>query len=142
MFTVVSDVYLQEVARGQVLQESRRQLRFPGQAQLQAKAEEPVFFREKVEETQEKVLEAMVSEGVYQPVQLALKHTPKNFYAGGITHCLKQWQRLTSDKWILKLVQGYEIEFHSVPFQAYMPGPLRLKKSDTLQLESALHEFR
>ena len=70
-----------------------------------------------------------------------LQNTECNFYAGKISNCYDAWTQLTSDQWILNIVQGFEIEFTERPFQPYRPFPLRLSKTDCKALDTALRGF-
>jgi hypothetical protein len=76
------------------------------------------------------------------PIDISkFKHTATNFEAGSISRRLKQWKDLTSDKWILKLVKGYEIDFIVEPWQDFRPKPLRLNRHDQELLDTTLKEF-
>ena len=44
-----------------------------------------------------------------------LVNTPDNFVGGKIQHFYENWSRLTSDKWILNVICGYNIEFENTP---------------------------
>ena len=44
-----------------------------------------------------------------------MKNTPDNFYGGKISDNFVNWRRLTSDKWILQLVRGVQVEFQENP---------------------------
>ena len=46
-----------------------------------------------------------------------LVNTPDNFVGGKIQHFYENWSRLTSDKWILNVICGYNIEFENTPIQ-------------------------
>ena len=72
---------------------------------------------------------------------IVLYNSELNFYGGKIANCYDAWKQLTSDKWILQVVQGFEIEFDSRPFQHFQPHPLRLGRSDKRALETALQGF-
>ncbi len=69
-----------------------------------------------------------------------LKHTIDNFKAGAIANCLEKWEKITCDPWILKLIEGYEIEFLDEPYQTFRPQPLRMERNTALKLEKALEE--
>ena len=45
--------------------------------------------------------------------EVSLKHTPKNFHAEQIAEHIQEWQKLTSDKFILQMVRGDTIEFEN-----------------------------
>ena len=44
-------------------------------------------------------------------LEVSLKHTPKKFHGGQIAK--KEWQKLTSSKFILQMVRGDTIEFEN-----------------------------
>ena len=46
-------------------------------------------------------------------LKVNLKHTPKNFHGGQIAEHIQEWQKLTSDKFILQMVRGDTIEFEN-----------------------------
>ena len=54
-------------------------------------------------------------------------NTPDNFYGGKITEFSFHWEELTTDEWILDIVNGYKIEFDQLPFQQSMPHPSSYK---------------
>ena len=45
--------------------------------------------------------------------EVSLKHNPKYFHEGQIAEHNQEWQKLTSDKFILQLVRGDTIEFEN-----------------------------
>ncbi len=63
------------------------------------------------------------------------------FSAGGTARCYEQWAKLTSDKWILDTIQGYEIEFFRTPFQLFKPRPLVLSPRERSGLDAVLTEY-
>ena len=46
------------------------------------------------------------------------------FTAGNISHYFSSWEKLTSDSVILNIVQGYELEFDTLPLQTTIPKPI------------------
>ena len=44
---------------------------------------------------------------------VSLKHTPETFHGGQIAEHIQEWQKLTSDKFILQMVRGDTIEFEN-----------------------------
>ena len=40
-----------------------------------------------------------------------------NFLAGGLANKINEWEKITSDLWILSTVFGYKIEFEDIPIQ-------------------------
>ena len=63
-----------------------------------------------------------------------LKHKKENFRAGAVSRCLEKWEQITTDPWILKLVEGYQWKFRyedgeiQMPYQDFRPQALRLDK--------------
>ena len=64
-----------------------------------------------------------------------LRHKPENVYAGHITNRRSAWSDVTSDKWILDVVKGY----NSKPEQNYIPHPNKLPHNQ-LALDEALEK--
>ncbi len=74
-----------------------------------------------------------------KPVDVStFKHTVHNFQAGAISRCYDRWKSLTSDRWILKLVNGYEAQFESEPWQDRRPRPLKLDHKSQISLDKTL----
>ena len=48
---------------------------------------------------------------------------------------------MTSDKWILKTIRGYEIDFTHIPQQQNIPWPLRLAQSEQEVLDNKISQF-
>ena len=62
------------------------------------------FFRSREGESPKKVLQHQSSksqETLTPAPEVSLKHTPKNFHGGQIAERIQEWQKLTSDKFIL-----------------------------------------
>ena len=49
------------------------------------------------------------------------QNTPQNFYAGKISSNIERWKEITSDRKILKIVLGYQLEFVQPPLQVKLP---------------------
>ena len=60
-----------------------------------------------------------------------LVNTPDNFVGGKIQHFYENWSRLTSDKWILNVICGYNIEFENTPIQNKKPKELVFNSHET-----------
>ena len=45
--------------------------------------------------------------------EVSLTHTPQNFYRGQILEHIQEWQKVISDKQILQMVRGDNIEFEN-----------------------------
>ncbi len=70
-----------------------------------------------------------------------LKHRIDNFQAGAVSRCLDKWEKITTDQWILRLIEGYEIDFVAEPYQNFRPRPLRLDAGTESKLQQALVEY-
>ena len=46
-------------------------------------------------------------------LEVSLKHTPKNFHGGQIAEHIQEWQKLTSDRFVLQVVRGDTKEFEN-----------------------------
>lgn len=72
-----------------------------------------------------------------QPEEEKLEQLPssvRHFRAGNISFHIDQWQKITSDSWVLQTVAGLKIPFKDLPSQLHEPKPFNLSKtqSDTL----------
>ena len=70
-----------------------------------------------------------------------LANRPDNFTAGKIYQHRHKWRSLTSDPFLLALVQGNFLEFIDEPVHSNSPFATRLSHSDSLALDSAVDEF-
>ena len=48
-----------------------------------------------------------------------LRHRKENFQAGAVSRCLEKWVSITTDQWILKLIEGYQIDFREKPYKDF-----------------------
>ena len=135
-------MYLQWRQQGLQGQELQQELRQP---RIQPEGQELLQRQEEVsaQETQARRLDLLedlllVSNGEcrYTPV-----HLPENFRAGLIGECWEEWRKLTSDRWILRMVKGFPIEFDQTPFQERLPRPIKLRSAEAWGLELALQDF-
>ena len=53
----------------------------------------------------------------------------------------KNWNMITSDPYILEIVQGYKLDLVEIPFQAFTPKPLLFSKSETKLLDNEIRDF-
>ena len=70
------------------------------------------------------MLPELISQGKIHSVVEGLfssETLPKVKLAGRSKHFLKNWKKLTGDKKILEIVQGYKIPFHVDPVQVRVP---------------------
>ena len=61
--------------------------------------------------------------------------------AGRLKFHLKEWEEITSNKFILDIVQGYVIEFTSVPIQSSQTKQPKLEKHGEIALNALLEEL-
>lgn len=63
-----------------------------------------------------------------------------SFFAGQIKHFAANWKKLTSDKTILNIVEGYKLEFDTIPEQLASPNKIftNNRKSWLMRLGSSL----
>lgn len=54
-----------------------------------------------------------------------------NFVAGGLANKIREWEKITSDSWILNTILGYKIEFDEIPFQNKIPVPIKFNEKQT-----------
>ena len=61
--------------------------------------------------------------------------------AGRLKFHRKEWEEITSNKFILDIVQGYVIEFTSVPIQSSQPKQPKLEIHEEIALQALLEEL-
>ena len=64
-----------------------------------------------------------------------------NFQAGRLKDFVGNWQRLTSDAWILKMIQGIDIEFIDLPFQAPFPKRIDFNEEECAIIDNEIDTF-
>lgn len=74
-------------------------------------------------------------------LNVCLLNTTENFIASKVYACRKQWEILSKEKWIYKVVQGSILEFDSLPVQNGLPRLLNLSVSDSMALDNAIPGF-
>ena len=60
--------------------------------------------------------------------------------AGRLKFHLKEWEEITSNKFMSDIVQGYVIEFNLVPIQSSQPKQPKLEKHEEIALNALLEE--
>ena len=55
---------------------------------------------------------------------------------------MAQWQKITSDPWILDTIQGYSIDFVENPIQKFLPGEIPFNDTEKVKLDKALKELQ
>jgi hypothetical protein len=65
-----------------------------------------------------------VSSNTIDSILDSVHNKPENFVGGKISQFLRRWKSLTSDKWILDVINGNKIEFEQLPKQSWKPKEL------------------
>ena len=74
-----------------------------------------------------------------QDLRVYLRHCVSNFQAGGIQSCVRFWQSLTTDSFLLQFVSNcYEIEFNETPVQASVPRAIQFSPEETVTMDTEL----
>ena len=73
--------------------------------------------------------------------QMNLNNNAANFKAGKLSDNYSEWQKLTSDKWILNVIRGYCIEFSDIPMQHRMPHQIKLNSTEQAALDIEISDF-
>ena len=60
---------------------------------------------------------------------------------GRLAHFAKNWREITNDPWILETIQGYQVEFHSIPQQIRCPNKIRLDATQSQALTKEVEEL-
>ena len=74
-------------------------------------------------------------------VKAELRQQSENFKAGQIRFHLPQWQQLTIDKDVLKMVEGVDIDFTELPIQEKTPPSHQFSKEQTKAIDSEVTEL-
>lgn len=61
--------------------------------------------------------------------------------AGQLKHYVKQWERITKDKFVLRAIQGYDIQFESEPQQFTEPNNPKMGAEETKFVDEAILEL-
>ena len=70
-----------------------------------------------------------------------LRQQSENFKAGQIQFHLPQWQQLTIDRDVLKMVEGVDIDFTELPIQEKTPPSHQFSKEQTKAIDSEVTEL-
>ena len=73
--------------------------------------------------------------------ELKVYNTVDNFLGGKLKLFFKQWQNLTSDKFILQTVNGYKIELDDKPIQNFIPKPIEFNGSEHDKITTEVEKF-
>ena len=63
------------------------------------------------------------------------------FRAGNIKNQLDKWKLITTDPWILEVVQGYKLELESAPQQQVVPKPIQFSASERGAIQQEIENF-
>ena len=74
-------------------------------------------------------------------VKAELRQQSENFKAGQIRFHLPQWQQLTIDRDVLKMVEGVDIDFTELPIQEKTPPSHQFSKEQTKAIASEVTEL-
>lgn len=73
---------------------------------------------------------------------LTLYNTPENFTAGKVGLFLKEWQKLTSDKFILDIINhGYKIEFSTLPCNQCNRSEITFSGKEAMIIDSLIEQL-
>ena len=64
-----------------------------------------------------------------------------NFEGGRIRHFAENWKKLTSDKEILKIVDGLELEFEFEPYQNQIPPQTKFSQNECILLDAEIQKL-
>ena len=70
-----------------------------------------------------------------------LRQQSENFKAGQIRFHLPQWQQLTMDRDVLKMVEGVDIDFTELPIQEKTPPSHQFSEEQTKAIDSEVTEL-
>jgi hypothetical protein len=67
-----------------------------------------------------------------------LQEMTDEFQAGRLKYFIQNWENITTDAWIIKTVQGCEIEFFDNPVQAKLPNTMRFNRKETQIIDNEI----
>jgi len=65
----------------------------------------------------------------------------ENFKGGKLKDFIHEWEGLTSDKFILNTIKGYNIELDEIPKQNFIPKPIDFNDSEKHKISAEIHTF-
>lgn len=68
-------------------------------------------------------------------------NTKENFCGGKVSSFFEKWTELTSDKYLLDIVRGYNIEFVDLPSQNKLPKQLKFSELEHKQINEQITNF-
>ena len=70
-----------------------------------------------------------------------LRNTTDNFSASKIEHFKENWENITSDKWILNTISGYQVELENKPIQSTTPTPFKFDNVEKTLIDAEIDRF-
>ena len=67
-----------------------------------------------------------------------LSNTPENFFGGQTVNFLSNWEKVTSDPWVLTNAAGIEIPLIRKPIQTHVPKPYTLRDFDPSRIDAEI----
>ena len=61
--------------------------------------------------------------------------------AGKTEKCRAQWSKITSDRWILRTICGYQVELTDKPDQTFVPFPIKFSKLEEEAINKEILDF-
>ena len=77
-------------------------------------------------------------QGLPPPIDIPLPHVP---VGGRLRYFLPQWTQITSDKEVLSMVAGLEINLTDIPFQYKQPSELKFSAEEVAATDSLIEEL-
>ena len=68
-------------------------------------------------------------------------NTPQTFIAGKTERYIAQWRKITSDRWILRTICGYQVELVDKPDQTFIPSPIKFSNSEEEAINQEIMDF-
>ena len=82
-----------------------------------------------------------VSRNYQKYLSFNLMNTPQNFMAGKTEQYITQWSKITSDRWILRTIRGYQVELADKPVQTFVPSPIKFSDVEDNAINDEIIDF-
>ena len=63
------------------------------------------------------------------------------FQGGKLRHFTSEWEKVTSDNWILQTICGYKLEITFSPWQPFKPNPIQFNQMEQKQIDDEISKF-
>lgn len=94
---------------------------------------------ERAEPPQERIPATISKQQSATPVSIDIPEVVTTVRTAGYTRfCVKEWERITKDKYIISAIQGYKIEFKKPPFQPFEPKYKEVSIVEADQIDQAV----